>query len=97
MSYLITRRLTAIADEIARSRTELSIMREQLAFQAGVLEERTIEMLVAETPLAGGEHRIASQDHSRVARLVRELEGTIEALTAEQDRLLDRLAESAER
>lgn len=91
MSHLIRRRLSSIAEEMARARTELAILREQLAFHQGVLEERRIDKLVAETPLADRDYRIAAQDRDRVERLVGELERSLEAMAREQDRLLEEL------
>ncbi|MBI4260647.1 MAG: hypothetical protein HY658_08785 [Actinobacteria bacterium] len=96
MTDLVLRRLTAISDELSRARTELDILREQLAHYEGVLDERRIEMLVAETPLAAREHRIAAADRERIARIVGELESTVRALLDERDGLLDRLAGSGE-
>jgi hypothetical protein len=88
------RRLSSLSDEIARARTELSILREQLAFQDAVLEEARVRMLVAETPLADREFQVASDDHRRIDRLVGEQETLIAALVEEQDKLLLALAEA---
>jgi chromosome segregation ATPase len=91
MSERIKRRLSSLSEEIDHARTELAIMREQLAFSESVLDERRIEMLVAETPLAARDHRIAAQDQERIERLVRELERSLDGLMAERDHLLDQL------
>ncbi len=88
------RRLTSLSDEIGRARTELSILREQLAFQDSVLEEARVRMLVAETPLADREFQVAADDHRRIERLVGEQETLIAALVEEQDKLLLALAEA---
>jgi len=85
------RRLQALGDDIDRARTELEILREQLLFQAEVLEDARVRMLVAETPIADREFRVAEQDHGRVQRLVAEAERDIDELLAERDRLLEGL------
>jgi hypothetical protein len=88
MAGNVERRLTSLSDEIAEVRTELAILREQLGFQDGVLEEARGRMLVAETPLADREFRVAADDHRRIERSVAEQESALAALLAEQDRLL---------
>jgi hypothetical protein len=93
MTSNVKRRLSSLSDEIARARTELSILREQLAFQEGVLEEARVRMLVAETPLADREFQVAADDHRRIERSVAEQEMVIARLLEEQDRLLAALAE----
>ena len=93
MTGNVKRRLSSLSDEIARARTELSILREQLAFQDGILEEARVRMLVAETPLADREFQIAAEDHRRIERSVAEQELALAALVGEQDRLLLALAE----
>jgi hypothetical protein len=93
MTSHVKRRLSSLSDEIARARTELSILREQLAFQDGVLEEARVRMLVAETPLADREFQVAADDHRRIERSVAEQEMVIAKLLEEQDRLLAALAE----
>jgi hypothetical protein len=89
----VKRRLSSLSDEIARVRTELSILREQLAFQDGVLEEARVRMLVAETPLADREFQIAADDHRRIERLVGDQETLLAALVEEQERLLAALGQ----
>ena len=93
MTGNVKRRLLSLSDEIARVRTELSILREQLAFQDGVLEEARVRMLVAETPLADREFQVASEDYRRIERSVAEQELVMARLVEEQDRLLLTLAE----
>ena len=87
--------LVAISEEMNRARAEIEILREQLRFQADVLEEARIRLLVAETPLADREFRIASDDHRRIERVLRDAEATLQALAEEQDRLLATLSEAA--
>ncbi len=88
MTGNVKRRLTSLSDEISGVRTELAILREQLMFQEGVLEEARVRMLVAETPLADREFQVAADDHRRIERLVAEQETVLAALVAEQERLL---------
>jgi hypothetical protein len=92
MSDRITSRLVALSEELAELRTELDIAREQLVFFGDVLEERRVEMLVAETPLAAREHRIALENRDRMAAVVAEAEARAAALAEERDRLLDALS-----
>ena len=42
---------------------------EQLAFQNEVVDDTRVRALVAETPLADREFRIASEDHQRILRM----------------------------
>lgn len=89
MNAHLTRRLSAISQEMARLRTEVSILREQLAFQADVVEEARVRSLVAETPVADREFRLAEGDHRRIARALFDTESALAELVAERDRLLD--------
>ncbi|MCA1727635.1 MAG: hypothetical protein LC722_08310 [Actinobacteria bacterium] len=93
MTGNVKRRLSSLSDEIADVRTELSILREQLAFQGSVLEESRVRMLVAETPLADREFQVAAEDHRRIERLVAEQETLLAALVEERERLLTTLGE----
>ncbi|HYU58115.1 MAG TPA: hypothetical protein VEO00_08715 [Actinomycetota bacterium] len=88
-------RLVAVSEEMDRARSEIEILREQLRFQEDVLEETRVRLLVAETPLADREFRIASDDHRRIERVLQDAEGTLAALAEEQDRLLAALSETA--
>jgi hypothetical protein len=92
MSDHATRRLSAISQEMARLRTEVSILREQLAFQADVLEEARVRSLVAETPVAEREFRLAEGDHRRIERAILDAERFVAELAAERDRLLDAMS-----
>ena len=90
----VNSRLVSVSEEMDRARSEIEILREQLNFQDGVLEEARIRLLVAETPLADREFRIASDDHRRIERALRDAEATLAALAEEQDRLLAALSEA---
>jgi chromosome segregation ATPase len=94
MSRQTNRRLAAISQEIAGLQAELAILREQLAFQRDVRDEAHLRALVAETPLADREYRVASEDFSRIERGVAEAERRVESLRTEQDRLLAALSQA---
>jgi hypothetical protein len=92
MSAHLKRRLSLLSEEIARLRTEVAILREQLEFQTDVLEEARVRSLVAETPLADREFRVAAGDHRRIERAKLEAERSLVELVAERDLLLDALS-----
>ena len=85
----VEKSLAQIGDRLAKAREDLRIVEEQLLFQMDVLEEARTRMLVAETPLADREFRIARDDHDRLARQRDERTKEIAELQREQDRLLD--------
>ena len=64
----IQRSLSEIGDRLTKARNDLRIVDEQLLFQMDVVEDAKTRMLVAETPLADREYRIARDDHDRMAR-----------------------------
>jgi chromosome segregation ATPase len=88
MSKDIERRLRSLSDEITAIRAELAVLGEQLVFQHDVLEESRVKALVAETPLADREFRIAEDDFRRIQRVLDDANGRLLALRDEQDRLL---------
>ncbi len=83
--------LSQIGDRLAKAQEDLRIAEEQLLFQMDVVEEAKTRMLVAETPLAEREHRIARDDYERLERQRAEAQARIAELQREQDRLLDRM------
>jgi hypothetical protein len=87
----IHKSLSSLGDELDRARQELRIVEEQILFQMDVAEEERTRMLVAETPLAERNYRIARDDLERMQKERRRISGDIERLRAEQDRLLDRM------
>ena len=87
----IQRTLSELGDRLSKARESLRIVEEQLLFQMDVLEEAKTRMLVAETPLADREFRIARDDYERLARQRDEISTEITELKTEQDRLLDRM------
>ena len=84
-----------IGERLAKARDELSVLEEQLFFQIDVLEEAKTRMVVAETPLAEREYKVARDDHARLERERAKVLEAIEELKREQDRLLDLLASKA--
>lgn len=87
----IHKSLADVNGRLTRAREELRIVEEQLLYQMDVVEEARTRMLVAETPLADREFRIARDDLERLARQRRDVASLIEDLRVEQDRLLDRM------
>jgi hypothetical protein len=87
----LERNLADVGERIARAQEGLRITLEQMSFQSDVVEEAKTRMLVAETPLADREFRVARGDLERLARERDRMMTEIEELRAEQDRLLDRM------
>ena len=87
----IHRSLSSLGDELDRARQELGIVEEQILFQMDVAEEERTRMLVAETPLAERNYRIARDDLERMQKERRRISADIDRLRVEQDRLLDRM------
>ena len=81
--------LAQLGDRIAKSRADLRIVEEQILFQMDVVEETKTRMLVAETPLADREYRIANDDFQRMQKERERVIAEIAELQSEQDRLLD--------
>jgi hypothetical protein len=84
-----------IEDRLKKAREEIAILEEQLFFQIDVLEEANTRMVVAETPLAEREYRVAKDDHARLEQERTRVLATIEELKHDQDKLLDLLASKA--
>ena len=95
MTKNIERRLLSLSDEIAALRTELLVLGEQLVFQHDVMEDSRVKALVAETPLADREFRIAEDDFRRIQRVLDEANDRLQSLRDEQDRLLGEMVEQA--
>jgi hypothetical protein len=90
----IAKSLADLNVKIAQAQAELRIVEEQLLFQMDVVEDTKTRALVAETPLADREYRVARVDYARLQAQRDEGLGTIADLKAEQDRLLDRMLTS---
>lgn len=87
----IEKSLAEIGDRLNKARNDLRIVEEQLLFQMDVMEDAKTRALVAETPLADREYRIARDDHDRLVRQREQAQRDILELQKEQDRLLDRM------
>ncbi|HET7482216.1 MAG TPA: hypothetical protein VFK89_05080 [Actinomycetota bacterium] len=86
--------LAQVGDRMTKAREELRIVEEQILFQMDVVEETKTRMLVAETPLADREHRIAAEDFARLQTERTRVMDEIVELQREQDRLLDLMLSS---
>jgi len=87
----IREQLDELAAKLARAQQELSIAREQVAFQTGVADEAQVRMVVSGTPLADREFREARDDLERLKRHEQKTRDTIAELSEERDHLLERL------
>ena len=81
--------LAQLGDRLTRARADLRIVEEQILFQMDVVEETKTRMLVAETPIADREYRIANDDYQRMQKERERVVGQIAELQKEQDKLLD--------
>ena len=86
MRNQVTLRLSSISTEIAGTQAELSRLRDRLAAQGGELDERRLRMLMAETPLADLDLRIAVDDYRRIEKQVHRVEANLAALLEEEHR-----------
>ena len=87
----IRKSMAQIADRLVKAREDLRIVEEQILFQMDVVEDAKVRMLVAETPIADREYRIAQDDHQRMLKERDRVSAEIAELQREQDRLLDRM------
>jgi hypothetical protein len=90
----IQKSLAEIGDRLNKAKNDLRIVEEQVLFQMDVMEDAKTRALVAETPLADKEYRVARDDHDRLVRQREEAQQAIVELQKEQDRLLDRMLDS---
>lgn len=88
------RRLVAISEELTALHDEGGILAEQLAFAQEVVDDSRLRALVAETPLADRDLRLASDDLRRIERVVADVDRRVARLREEQDRLLGHAGES---
>ena len=65
--------------EMDRLRAEIAALRDRLADATRTLEKSSQCVLLAETPLADHEYRLARQAHDRVLARLRELEAELGA------------------
>jgi hypothetical protein len=97
MAVLIERRLRMLSKRLAELRAEVAVADEQLAHFTDDADEARIRALVSETPLADSERRDAERHSDAMGRHRDDLLARIQRLEAEQDELLDRLAERRRR
>jgi hypothetical protein len=97
ISNSLHRRLTTVSEELSALRDEGAVLAEQLAFAHDVMQEHRLRALVAETPLADRDLRLASETVDRIERVAQDVERQVARLLAEQDRLLGqvRMGDSA--
>jgi hypothetical protein len=97
VAVLIERRLRMVSKRISQLRAEVAIADEQLEHFTDESEDARIRALVSETPLAQSECRDAERHSSAMSRHRDDLVARIARLEAEQDELLDRLADRRRR
>jgi chromosome segregation ATPase len=89
----VRKRLQDVREETGRLRESLAILEEQLTYVAGVAADAELAAVVASTPLADRDWRIANEDLRRLRRERDDVARRVAELEAEQDRLLDKLLE----
>ncbi len=92
-TFLIERRLRAIAARLDRLREDLEVADEQVLHFQDDADDARIRALVSETPLAAAEQREADRSSSVMNRHRAGLIDAIAELEAEQDELLEKLSE----
>jgi hypothetical protein len=81
-----------LTKRLAQLRADLAVADEQLAHFSDESDDARLRALVSETPLADAEHREAARHSDAMARHRADLIEAIERVEAEQDALLDKLA-----
>ena len=89
---ILQRRLLDVSERLKRVRAELAVAIEQQNFLEEESEEARLRALVSETPLGDAEAREARRHAEAMTRHRHGLETTLTELRAEQDTLLDRMA-----
>jgi|SRR5882762_8361472 len=89
---MLQRRLVDVSDRLKRTRAELAVTEEQLAFFEDEAEDARLRSLVAETPLADVEARDTRRHTDALAGHRDTLRSTVRELEREQDVLLDRIS-----
>jgi len=87
----IERRLTDAHQRLARARTELAVLDEQLLVVNEMADDTRLRALVAETPVAAKDHDEVSRQASAMLRTRQALVQQIADLERRQDDLLERL------
>ena len=81
-----------LTKRLVQLRADLAVADEQLAHFSDESDAARLRALVSETPLADAEHREAARHSDAMARHRADLIEAIERVEAEQDALLDKLA-----
>ena len=87
----IRARLRRVQEDLTRVRANERVLAEQVDHLSDVADDAETRHLVAQTPLADREWRVARTDRDRHAALLDESRREAEGLLAERDRLLDQL------
>ena len=91
MKSQVSRHLSSLSEEIARTHAKLQRLRDRLEVQQAALDEQRLRMLIAETPLADRDLHAAEQAFLELSGEVRRVEVALANLTSEQRRLSSRL------
>ena len=95
MNDRLSLRLSSVCREIAATRAALDRARQRLSERRAALEESHLRMLIAETPVADLDLRLAIEEHRRLEREVDRLDRILDDLRAEERGLSDRLDRTA--
>jgi chromosome segregation ATPase len=95
MNDRVSLRLSSVCREIDATRAALDRARQRLSERSSALEESHLRMLIAETPLADLDLRLAIEEHRRLEREVDRLSRILEELHAEEHALSVRLERAA--
>lgn len=87
----VERRLKDAHQRLARARSELAVLEEQLVVVSDIADDTRIKAMVAETPVASREHDEASRHAAAMTRTREALLASIAELEQRQSELLDRL------
>ena len=87
----IREQLRRVQEDLKRVRRNERVLAEQVAHFSDLADDAETRHLVAQTPLADREWRVARADRDRHATLLDETRRERDGLLAERDRLLDRL------
>jgi hypothetical protein len=90
MNDRVSLRLASVCREIAATCAALDRARQRLYERRTALEESHLRMLIAETPVADLDLRLAIEEHRRLEREVDRLDRILDDLRAEERGLSDR-------
>jgi chromosome segregation ATPase len=95
MNDRVSLRLSSVCREIAATRAALDRARQRLDERSVALDECQLRMLIAETPVADLDLRLAIEEHRRLEGEVARLDRILDDLRGEERRLSDRLDRAA--